>query len=555
MRTTWLMLALAAGLTAALASAQDDAPNPDEKLLQAANLKTDGPALLEFFRKRTLPEAQQETIRGLIRQLGADNYRVREQAAAALVERGPVVTEILKAALKDNDLETMRRIEKSLREIKERDVAPEVPAAAARLLGVRKPAGTVDVLLAYLPFADNDAVIDEARGVLAKVAVEKGKADAKLVAALTDKEPIRRAAAAEALTRAAFADHKDAIRKLLSDPDAAVRFRVSQALVYAKERDALPTLIQTLPDLPLSLAWQAEDFLLRLGEAHTPPAVPLGNDRAARAACRDAWLAWWKDQGPKVDLAHLEAAPKLQGKTLLVLLDQGRVMEVGPANQELWHVDGLVFPLDAQLLGDDRLLVAEYHADRVTERSIKNPTKELWRHDVRGPLVAQRLPSGNTFIATDMSLLEVDKEGKEVLNVAMPDESKRIMKAMKLPNGEIACLVSDARVLRLDAKGKEIASFQVDLGMRLFGGRIHMLPSGRVLVPHHAEGKVVEYDGKGKPVWEVAFDKPVAATRLPNGHTLITSMNATTGAVEVDRAGRQVWSYRTTTRVTRALRR
>jgi hypothetical protein len=76
-------------------------------------------------------------------------------------------------------------------------------------------------------------------------------------------------------------------------------------------------------------------------------------------------------------------------------------------------------------------------------------------------------------------------------------------------------------------------------------------------VPHNAEGKVVEYDSKGKIVWEVPFEQPIAAMRLPNGHTLITSMSPAVGAVEVDRAGREVWSYRhsSNTRVTRAVRR
>jgi hypothetical protein len=157
-----------------------------------------------------------------------------------------------------------------------------------------------------------------------------------------------------------------------------------------------------------------------------------------------------------------------------------------------------------------------------------------------------------------MQLFEYDKQDREVLNVAIPDETKKIMKAMKLPNGEVACLTSDGRVVRYDVTGnemKELSGFTVQIAMKLFGGRIHMLPSGRVLVPHNAEDKVVEYDLRGKAVWEVQADKPVAAVRLPNGHTLITSMNPSTGAVEVDRAGREVWAYRGTTRITRALKR
>ena len=84
-----------------------------------------------------------------------------------------------------------------------------------------------------------------------------------------------------------------------------------------------------------------------------------------------------------------------------------------------------------------------------------------------------------------------------------------------------------------------------------------MLPNGRVLVPHNQEGKVIEYDRQGKIIWEVRAEAPIAATRLPNGNTLITSMSPDVGAFEVDRAGAHVWSYQhaSYTRVTRALRR
>jgi hypothetical protein len=82
-----------------------------------------------------------------------------------------------------------------------------------------------------------------------------------------------------------------------------------------------------------------------------------------------------------------------------------------------------------------------------------------------------------------------------------------------------------------------------------------MLPTGRVLVPHNAENKVIEYDSRGKIVWEVPFPQPIAATRVSNGNTIITSMDAAVGAVEVDRAGAEVWSYRSAARVTRAIRR
>jgi hypothetical protein len=55
-------------------------------------------------------------------------------------------------------------------------------------------------------------------------------------------------------------------------------------------------------------------------------------------------------------------------------------------------------------------------------------------------------------------------------------------------------------------------------------------------------------------VWQVSFNQPIAAVRLTNGNTLVTSFNQTR-AVELDRTGKEVWEYKTDTRVTRAFRR
>jgi hypothetical protein len=553
---TLLMLLLVGGVVGG-ATANQPAASPDADILKKAGLKTDGASLLAFFRKRSLPEDERATVAKLVRQLGSVIYSDRDDAAAELIQRGPAVGELVRAALVDHDLEIVRRAERCLAIIRENDVAGGVPAAAMRELALRKPAGAVAAAIAFLPFADNDQLADEARLLLARLAKRAdGKADPLLVAALTDRSPVRRAAAGQALARAGLAAHRADVRKLLGDPDAEVRFRVAQALAYAGDASAVTVLVDSLPDLSLPLAWQAEDFLLHLAGSITPPTVSMGNDPATRRKCRDGWLIWWKDHAAQVDLAKLEAPTKLKGYTLVVLLDESRVIELGPNNQQRWSIDNLSFPLDAQLIGDARVLVAEYYANRVTERDLKGTI--VWQKDVVGPQVAQRLPNGHTFVVTDKILFEFDKDGKQTLRIDMAGDNKRILKAMKLPNGEIACLTNDARVSRLDATGKELHGFDVSLGMRLFGGRLHMLSNGRVLVPHNAENKVVEYDGQGKVVWEVEVRSPVVATRLPNGNTLVTSMDAGIGAVEFDRAGNQVWQYsseKPNSRVTRAIRR
>src|SRR5262245_5525557 len=549
------------GLMTALASLRTDTDpvSQDEQLLRNAHLKTDNAGLLDFFRGRTIGEGDRAKVVALVKQLGSKVYREREQAAHELIAKGPVVVEVIREHTKESpDLEVQRRAELCIQRIQSKDVAVDVPVAAARLLALRKPAGALEVLMNFMPFADNERVADEVRATLAKLGVRDGKVDTVLRAALTDKHPVRRATAGEVLVRAGATDDKTAARKLLDDPTPAVRWRVATAFAFAKDKEVIPLLIDLLPQLTLSQAWQAEDILYRLASDNDPPQISLGTDEPTRKKCRDTWAAWWKQHGDKVDLARLSETAPLLGNTLLVLLDLGQVMELGPTKQVRWTVEGLVFPLDVQFLpadrinADDRILVAEYHASRVSERKLNGEV--VWQKRVGGPLAAQRLPNGNTFIATDSALLEYDKNDKEVMSVSLPN-GERFMKAMKMANGEAGCLTSDSRFVRLDKDGKEVGSFKIDLGTKLFGGRIHVLTNGRVLIPHNAENKVIEYDMAGKEVWSVAVDQPVAATRLPNGNTLVTTMLPARGAVEFDRNGHEVWNYRTNTRVTRALRR
>jgi hypothetical protein len=554
-RLTWLVVAVAAVAAALLAPsaapAQYDPVANDEKVLEKAGLKNEPAPLLEFFRLRTLPNTEREKYRAYVKQLGSDVFREREEATAALVARGPVVIELLREVQGQGDLEMARRAERCIQRIQEKDVGYEVLAAATRTLARKKADGAVEGMLAYLPFADNELVLDEARNLLAELALTEGKPHPALIKGLDDALPLRRAAAGEALARGGAAPERELVKKLLKDKDAVVRLRVGLALAHAKERDAVPVLIDVLAQLPLQQAWLAEDVLYRLADGLSPPSVSLGNDAAARAQARDAWHAWWEKAGPKVDLAKLSESQRLHGHTVVVLLDQGRVMELDAEKQVRWQINELRFPLDVQALPGDRILVAEYHGNRVTERD--HAGKVLWEKDIAGPLMAQRLPNGHTFVATDSELVEFDRADKEVFRIQRSGD--KIMKALKLPTGEIACLTSDARILRLDTAGKEIHAFSISLGTRLFGGRIHMLPNGRVLVPHNNENKVVEYDASGKQVWEVNVEQPVAAVRLPNGNTLVTSMLPQRGAVEFNPQGEEQWSYRASTRVTRAVRR
>lgn len=558
-------------------TSSSEAVSADERVLSAARIATDSPSLLAFFRKRTIKSDDWERMNALVRQLGERSYQIREKASVELADLGSIALPLLRQAVKDPDPEVARRAEECLRRIEDQN--PSLVAAAARVVAARRPIGATEVLMGYLPFADDDLIAAEVCEALAALAnprqeyvhvaaaalanpwlgVSMGlvteQPEKALAAALDDKMSRRRVVAAEVLLRVGDRKHLPAIRKLLHDSDILVRLRTALALAGAKEKDAIPVLINLLAELPPGQAQRAECVLVDLAQGEAPQ-VALGHDEASRARCRDAWLAWWRSHNSGLDLNRIEGGPLL-GYTMLVLLDQGRILELDPDDKVQWQMDGLDFPLDAQALPGGRILVAEHNGHRVTERNRRGEV--LWEKKVEGPLVAQRLRNGNTFIATQAQLIEVDRDGKEVFVHGSPIPGEYIMKAFKLPNGDIACITTpsitpQSRYVRIDSTGNT-GPKDFPVNVKTYGGRIDVLPNGNVLVPEHANNRVVEYDRTGKVVWEASVSQPVAAVRLPNGNTLITSMNECR-AVEFDRTGKnQVWEYKSDTRVTRAFRR
>jgi hypothetical protein len=511
----------------------------------------DPKALSEYFRRRTLTPAVQEEIRTLIGRLGHQSYKVRHRASVGLIARGPLALPALRVVLGDTDLEIARRAERAVHRIIQ-DQKPAVTAAAVRLFVQKKGPAAMRTLLAFAPYAENDAVAEELLAILASLAAGNAKPDPALTNALADPNGIRRAMAAEVLCRAGRAERRSAVRKLLTDPDPEVRCRVALALGRAHDREAVLVLIDLLPRLPSAWAYRALDFLYEVaGEAS--PSVPLGKDEAGRRQSHQAWAAWWHRHGPRVDLARLGQRPRLRGYTMLVLLDRGRVVERDASGSERWQVGGLRLPLDAQMLPGERLLVAEHAANRVTERNLQGQV--LWEVKVDGPLMAQRLDNGNTFTATRNELIELDRTGNEVSRLPAPP-GEMIMRARKLSGGDIACVTTTSRGLcrfrLLDVAGQCRRNLTVSVAT--YGGRIEVLKQGHILVPELNQGRVAEYDAEGKVVWQVQVQQPVAAVRLADGHTLVTTYGQNR-AIEFDAEGNEVAEFRAPTRVTRAWRR
>jgi HEAT repeat protein len=500
---------------------------------------TDGPALLAAFRKRTLSPEQTEQAQSLIAQLGHKVFAKRQAATAALVALGPPVVPLLRQAMPGTDLEQRRRIESCLEQIARNADQTTLPLVAVRLLALRNQPGASEALLAYVPFTDAEGMRWEVVQGLTNLAVRSRTPDPALAKALSDKVPLRRSVAAQVLAIVGRAEDRPAIRKLLTDPDQAVRLRVAIALACAVDREAVPVLIDLLADLPRGEIWQVEEILYRLAGVTAPQMEPA-DDAAGRTKYRDTWKAWWKDNGGKTKLAAMPVPPPLLGYKVLVLVGDpersiGRVVEMDRDGKVRWQIDGLSYPVDAHVLPGNRVLIAETGASRITERDFKGNI--LWQKSdlPSSPSHVQRLANGNTFVCTYAGLMEFDPAGKTVLDIKV----EGIMSACKTADGQMIYLTGDGACVRLDAAGKEIKRFASGLDVSA-GGWIDLTPRGRILVDHLRGIGVGEFDLEGKRLWQTSV--AVGSTAVRNGHVMAGNWSANT-VTEFDRAGKVVWQY------------
>jgi hypothetical protein len=520
----------------------DDATNAaDEATLKSAGVKTDGPSLLEFFRRRTLSDAEQARLVDTVRLLGDGSFSVREKASADLLAAGRSALPFLRPAVKDPDLEIALRARRCLEAIEGGSTTAQ-SLAAARLLAVRKPDGAAAVLLNYFPMADDEVVEDELLNTLTVVGARDGKADPALLAALYDKKAMRRGAAVWVLGRLPANQRPAEVRKVLADADARVRLRAAQGLIAGKERDAIPTLVALLADSPLPIAWAAEDLLCRIAGENTPTIALGTGQEAERARCRDAWADWYRKHEAKLDLAKLDLDHRLIGLTLICAAngyngDKGKVWEVGPDGKTRWEINDVQYPVDAQVLAGNRVLIAEQSGRRVTERDLQG--KILWQHPVTENLVGcQRLPNGNTFIATNSQLYEVARDGKVAFRYS--GHQSTVYSAVRLRNGNVAYMGSHYKLVELDLQGREVKSFPIDFsGIGLV--KPEPQPGGRFLVGQ--KNNLIELNDVGKPVWEASVPKISCAMRLPNGNILAASI-IDRRLVELDRTGKVIWEER-----------
>jgi hypothetical protein len=148
--------AQASTVRTATASTED----ADELRLRTAGLPADPAGLLAFLNRRTRHDATPAQIAAFVAALGSAKPAERANAAAELVGAGVLAAPALRRAARDADPSIGSALADRCLKAVEGDSA-SVTAAAIRVLAARPPEGLTAALLAFLPNAEDEAVLGD----------------------------------------------------------------------------------------------------------------------------------------------------------------------------------------------------------------------------------------------------------------------------------------------------------------------------------------------------------------------------------------------------------
>jgi HEAT repeat protein len=481
------------GWTCIASAAETDSLSADELTLRTAQVGTDGQSLLQFFRKLVPKDDRFEAIPPLIRLLGHESFTVREEATGRLVSIGPAAVPGLRQAAADADPEIRRRAQHCLQQMAhapdgplaaaaatplvmfhprpgaletlaayvsawgslERSGNPLVIMTAARVLAARRPPGTAQILLGYLPFVMDGSVNEEIDSALAAVAVRQGNPDPDVLSALKDRLGIRRAAAAGALCRAGGFPLVNRLRPLLRDPDPSVRQRVAGILVELRDPEALPVLIAILDQVPPAEAQLVLESLRQVAGELAPSVNPGGQTADSWRKCREAWEIWWRgvDGRTLLQLFHRRTPLDSDRDRLLTLVgelgdDEFEVRE--RASTRLRSMGPVALPVLRQALKDPdpevvfRAQICKDQIEKGGRELVRTGTAAAIGLGCRAPVL---LPG---FL---QSVQQIEKDPAALI----PNGAARLL-AMRHPAGAAEVLLAYAPFVEDETEAEEIQS-------------------------------------------------------------------------------------------------
>lgn len=481
--------------------------------LRARGIEPDAAGVVRYLSRLAPTDENRERAVGLVRRLGDEDFRAREEAYEQLRLLLPALralaADAIDGALKSNDLEVQSRARRLLRESTTAE-ARFVFRAALVQAGRLKAKGAA---AAVLPLHDivEDPFVRRSMVVAVRDAADK------------DDVPRLRAAGSPPAV-AALGRLGEDVAPYLQSGDETIRLAAARALVDRGDRAGLAPLGELLSSKDEMIARDAASALrLATGVFHDTP---------------EKWTKWIRDEGATAKLTFpLPDRPPELGRTLICIYGQNKVIELDSAGKEIFEANGMAHPWGCFGLPNGHRLVAAYSNQKVVEYD--ETGKEVWSKDglPGGPMSVQRLENGNTLIACSDShkVLEVARDGSIVREETIEG---RTSDADELDNGNwLVTLQNGNKVVEVNRAGETVWTLD-GLSSPLTAQR---LENGHTLVAEMGVGRVAEYDRSGNRVWfKDGLSSPYDAQRLENGNTLVVDGS---GVTEFDPTGKEIWKH------------
>ena len=433
------------------------------------------------------------------------------------------------------DINIAKLIEPDSNAIKLQLQSNQVTPALIRLITLVRPANAIEIILAYIPSCHDDNIQDLLSECLGLYLNDQNTIPPALIEASTSSVEEIRTFAGRVLAKSSNEIAQKVCTTLLADSSARVRFEVARESIKNQNKSAIPILIELMTKVPAEKAETIDQTLRAIAKDKSPDSK---NDSKADAA---AWNTWWQKEGTQIVLTPgAKTQEALKNFLVVESFNQekksGRVFLITPSGKTLWEIANLSNPTDALLLPNNKILITEQGANRITERDTKGNIS--WEKSATNPFLSQRLSNGHIFIASRNKIVEVSRNGNEIFSFSYPNET--ILAACKTRTNEYALLSYNGVFLKLDSKGNEVSKsripFPTNFGIN--GGAISQ--NDRVLVSIPTLNKIMEFNFSGQATWESTITMPGIPTKLPNGNVVAPSLNGSK-IVEIQMDGKIIY--------------
>ena len=483
----------------------------------------DRSAILQaLLASRIRTQTDQLAIDGAILGLGSEHFNDREKASDFLVRKGRAAIHSLRLATGHPDPEIRRRVKICLDQID-----PDLDRRMVRdaISELRKIGSKTAWALARDLAAQAECPEERIELIESALLLDPDLPESVVMGLAQSLRPSDRLIALRAWS--GRNDKLPYLVGMLNDSDREVRLWAAKPLMEAKQVQAVVCLVE-LASIPNDLVGEeACEMLMALSG--------LGTKNL-----KNGWAGWLASGMPGLDWERLSGKCRDRGFTVVVLFDGengGRVTRLGPGGEVVGEASGLLGPNDVEILPGGRLLIAERNAGKISERNRQGNI--LWEHSMSGsPVSVARTLRGTVAVATFRELQEIDREGRVIHSLSHPSGFRAVRKK---PDGMLGAVTGDGHLLMINPEWRVVSDAvikEIGQGAGYWCG-LEFLHDDRWLVALGGSGRVAEIDTNGNIHWQAVAPTPVAAHRLPNGNTLVSSFEKK-AMIELDRNGREI---------------